>query len=152
MIQRVRLQLVLLAAALSLLAVIISRFVLRAERMELSSTGELVFVVAIVFAIALIAGFVAIALVRRQLRELVDATLQVARNTTRRVPVDTNAPKDDEVREMAEWVNFLAEDATRSHEALEREKILLSAVAEGLTQGVIAVDAEHKIELSLIHI
>ena len=147
MIQRVRLQLVLLAAALSLLAVVISRFVLRAERIELSSTEELVFVVATVFAIALIAGFVAIALVRRQLRDLVAATLQVARDTNRRVVIDANAPRDDEIREMSEWVNFLATDAMKSHAALAREKVLLSAVAEGLTQGVIAVDADHKIEL-----
>ncbi len=147
MIQRVRLQLVLLAAALSLLAVIISRFVIRAERIELSSTGELVFVTGMVFGIALAAGWVAIALVRRQLRELVDATVQVARDTSRRVPIDPNAPRDDEIRELSEWVNFLATDATTSHTALAREKVLLSAVAEGLNQGVIAVDAEHKIEL-----
>ena len=147
MIQRVRVQLVLLAAALSLVAVIVSRFVLHTENIELTSTGELLFVIASVFAIALIAGFVAIGLVRRQLRELVEATHKVARNTSRRVSVDANAPAGDELRELGEWVNFLAEDASRSHHALEREKVLLSAVAEGLTQGVIAVDADHKIEL-----
>jgi len=147
LIQRVRLQLILLAAALSLVAVIVSRFVLHTENIELTSTGELLFVVASVFAIALIAGFVAIGLVRRQLRELVEATHQVARDTSRRVPVDADAPADDELRELGQWVNFLAEDAARSHHALEREKVLLSAVAEGLTQGVIAVDADHKIEL-----
>ncbi len=147
MIQRVRLQLILLAAALSLIAVILLRFVLRAERVQLGSLGELAFVIFMVFGIALIAGFVAIGLVRRQLRELVDATLQVARDTSRRVPIEPDAPAGDEVRELAEWVNFLAEGATRTHEALEREKHLLSAVAEGLTQGVIAVDADHKIEL-----
>jgi len=147
LIQRVRLQLILLAAALSLLAVVISRFVLHAERIELSSMGELVFVIASVFGIALAAGWVAIALVRRQLRELVNATIQVARDPQRRVPVDADAPRDDEIRELAEWVNFLATDATKSQVALAREKVLLSAVAEGLNQGVIAVDAEHKIEL-----
>jgi len=147
LIQRVRLQLILLAAALSLLAVVVSRTVLHTERIELGSFGELVFVVASVFAIALIAGFVAIALVRRQLRDLVNATHQVARDTNRRVPIDADAPADDEIREIAQWVNFLAGDATKNHQALEREKVLLSAVAEGLTQGVIAVDAENKIEL-----
>lgn len=44
-------------------------------------------------------------------------------------------------------MNFLAEDADRSHTALARERVLLSSVAEGLTQGVIAVDGEHRIEL-----
>jgi two-component system phosphate regulon sensor histidine kinase PhoR len=147
LIQRVRLQLILLAAALSLLAVVVSRFVLHTERIELSYAGELVFVITSVFGISLIAGWVAIALVRRQLRELVDATLQIARDPDRRVTVDATAPRDDEIRQLSEWVNFLAEDATKNHVALEREKVLLSAVAEGLTQGVIAVDADHKIEL-----
>jgi len=53
----------------------------------------------------------------------------------------------DEVRELAEWINFLADDAARSHRALARERMLLAAVADGLTQGVIAVDGEHRIEL-----
>ncbi|HEU0034323.1 MAG TPA: ATP-binding protein, partial [Kofleriaceae bacterium] len=43
--------------------------------------------------------------------------------------------------------NFLAEDATKTHQALARERVLLAAVADGLTQGVIAVDGEHRIEL-----
>ncbi len=147
MIKRVRLQLVLLAAALSLLAVIVSRTVLHTRSIELGSFGEIVFVVASVFAIALIAGFVGITLVRRQLRDLVNATHQVARDTNRRVPIDPETPADDEIRELSQWVNYLAGDASKNHQALAREKVLLSAVAEGLTQGVIAVDAENKIEL-----
>lgn len=147
MIQRVRMQLVLLAAALSLVAVVVFRFVLRTEIHALSTGGELVVVLVSVFAISVVAGSLGILVVRRQMRELIEATLQVARDMNRRVPIDPTASQSDELRQLSEWVNFLAEDATKSHQALAREKTLLSAVAEGLNQGVIAVDAEHKIEL-----
>jgi two-component system phosphate regulon sensor histidine kinase PhoR len=89
---------------------------------------------------------VTLLIVRRELRELVHATKNVVRDTTRRVPLD-DAPAGDEVRELGEWVNFLADDATKSHHALARERVLLSAVAEGSNQGVIAIDNEHRIEL-----
>ena len=47
-----------------------------------------------------------------------------------------------------EWVNFLAEDATQEPpRARARDARCCRAVAEGLTQGVIAVDGEHRIEL-----
>jgi two-component system phosphate regulon sensor histidine kinase PhoR len=44
-------------------------------------------------------------------------------------------------------VNFLAEDAVKNRRALAHERVLLATVAEGLTQGVIAVDGDHRIEL-----
>ena len=68
------------------------------------------------------------------------------RDTSRRVAILDGSP-GEEIRELGEWVNFLAEDADRSHVALARERVLLSSVAEGLTQGVIAVDGDHRIEL-----
>jgi two-component system phosphate regulon sensor histidine kinase PhoR len=98
------------------------------------------------FMIAIVAGLVVLGTVRRSLRELVTSTQDVARDASRRVaPID--APPSDEVRQLAEWVNFLVEDAERSHRALARERALLSALADGTTQGVIAVDDDHKIEL-----
>ena len=147
MIVRVRSRLLLLAAALSLLAAITYRGVLRADGFTWDPAGELLFVIAGVFGISLFSAWIALALARSYIRELVDTTHNIARDPARRVPVDTTAPKGDEVRELGEWVNFLAEDAARSHEALAHEKALLAAVAEGLNQGVIAVDAEHRIEL-----
>jgi two-component system phosphate regulon sensor histidine kinase PhoR len=69
----------------------------------------------------------------------------VVRDPSRRI--SSEAPSGDEIRELAEWVNFLADDAHKSHRALARERMLLAAVAEGLTQGVIAVDGDHRIEL-----
>ncbi|MEJ7599736.1 MAG: ATP-binding protein [Kofleriaceae bacterium] len=97
--------------------------------------------VAIVFT-----GYMVTATMRRSLRDLTTATRDIVRDTNRRVP-PIDAPADDEVRQLAEWVNFLAEDATRSHQGLAHERVLLTTIAEGLTQGVIAVDAEHRIEL-----
>jgi two-component system phosphate regulon sensor histidine kinase PhoR len=76
---------------------------------------------------------------------MVKAMRDVVRDPSRRI--GTDGPSGDELRELAEWVNFLAEDADKSHRALARERMLLAAVADGLTQGVIAVDGEHRIEL-----
>jgi two-component system phosphate regulon sensor histidine kinase PhoR len=99
-----------------------------------------------VFVLVMVTGLITLELARRSIRELADQTRNVVRDTSRRVSILDTA-KDDEVRELGEWVNFLAEDADRSHVARARERVLLSSVAEGLTQGVIAVDGEHKIEL-----
>ncbi|MBA3540591.1 MAG: PAS domain-containing protein, partial [Deltaproteobacteria bacterium] len=100
----------------------------------------------IAFVIALVAGWAGLALAQRTMHELVLATRSVVRDTSHRIPSST-APPHDEVRELGEWVNFLAEDAERSHLALARERTLLAAVADGLTQGVIAVDGDLRIEL-----
>ena len=51
------------------------------------------------------------------------------------------------MRELAQWINALAEDAERSRNALHHERTLLASVADGLTQGVIAIDGERKIEM-----
>jgi two-component system phosphate regulon sensor histidine kinase PhoR len=98
------------------------------------------------FTLALVAGGLVYLIARRPLQALADNAREVARDTGRRVPAIA-APPSDDVRQIAEWINFLADDADRSHRALARERELLSTVAEGLTQGVIAVDGEHKIEL-----
>jgi len=98
------------------------------------------------FVLALVTGWLVLASVRASLRDLARSTRDVVRDTARRVPW-VDAEPGDEVRQLAEWVNFLAEDADRSHQALARERVLLSAVAEGLTQGVIAVDGDRRIEL-----
>ncbi|MBA3817537.1 MAG: PAS domain-containing protein [Deltaproteobacteria bacterium] len=98
------------------------------------------------FVIAIATGWLVLGAARSSLRELAASTRDVVRDTSRRVP-QLHADPQDELRELAEWVNVLAEDAERSHRALARERVLLAAVADGLNQGVIAVDADHKIEL-----
>ncbi|MDQ3340169.1 MAG: ATP-binding protein [Myxococcota bacterium] len=98
------------------------------------------------FVIAIASGLLAIESLRRSLRQLASSTRDVVRDSSRRVPA-VEANPDDEGRQIAEWVNYLAEDAERSHTALARERALLSALADGTTQGVVAVDDDHKIEL-----
>jgi two-component system, OmpR family, phosphate regulon sensor histidine kinase PhoR len=145
LIQRVRSRLLLLAIALALgIGVVVA--VLERQDVALSVTGEIAMVALAVFVLVLVTGLFTLELARRSMRDLANQTRNVVRDTSRRVSL-LDAVKGDEVRELGEWVNFLAEDADRSHVALARERVLLSSVAEGLTQGVIAVDGEHKIEL-----
>ena len=113
---------------------------------ELGAPGDVLLIMASVFAVAIVAALLTMDLGRRATSQLAHATREVVRDTSRRVAMTRPSPFD-EIREIAEWVNFLAEDADRSHRALARERVLLAAVAEGLTQGVIAVDGDHRIEL-----
>ncbi len=146
MIQRVRSRLIALAASIAIASTVVCALLLRAGALELTSAGEVLVIAAAMFALVLFIGWAVVGIIRRQIRELVAATRKVVRDPVLRVPV-SDQPRGDELRELAEWVNFLADDATKSHHALARERVLLSSVAEGLTQGVIAVDAEHRIEL-----
>ncbi|MFN0246099.1 MAG: sensor histidine kinase [Kofleriaceae bacterium] len=139
-----RARLLLVAVALSLASA--GLYALFAPDIQGASSRSVLGLMAAVFVVALIAGAVVYLVLRRDLREVVSATKDVVRDTTRRVPIG-DAPPGDEVRELSEWVNFLAEDATKSHHALARERALLAGVADTLNQGVIAVDADHRIEL-----
>lgn len=145
MILRVRARLLLVAVALSLVAG--GLYALFANDLRaLSTSGDVFALMVLAFIVAIIAGTAVYLVLRRDLRTVIGATKDVVRDTTRRVPIG-DAPPGDEVRELSEWVNFLAEDATKSHHALARERALLAAVADTLNQGVIAVDADHRIEL-----
>jgi len=141
-------RLVAISIAIALIAGIVCHLMLRVDAAELVSLAAVAPLAAATaaFAIALAVGLIVQAMLRRSLSELAAATRNVVRDTARRVP-PVAAPPEDELRQLAEWVNFLAEDAEGSHRALARERVLLATVAEGLTQGVIAVDAEHRIEL-----
>ena len=88
--------------------------------------------------------FIATVLATRPLRRLRDATRDIVRDGKKRVPL---ASLDGPARELARWINALAEDAEHRRDALGRERILLASIADGLAQGVIALDAERKIEL-----
>jgi two-component system phosphate regulon sensor histidine kinase PhoR len=97
-------------------------------------------------ALALIAAtaFVTLAFARRPVRRLRDATRDVVRDPKRRV---ATLSLDGELRELGHWIDALAEDAESRREALVRERALLASVADGLTQGVIAIDGERRIEM-----
>ena len=143
MIQRLRLRLFILATFVALLVWALCRGFLLVDQkgIDTAATAAL-----IAFALALVLGSIVALMTRGMLRDLVVATRGVVRDPTRRIPPG-DAPPEDETRELAEWVNFLADDAEKSHRALDRQRVLLSSVAEGLTQGVIAVDGQHRIEL-----
>jgi two-component system phosphate regulon sensor histidine kinase PhoR len=145
--QHVRTWIVAAALAAALVAGLACHLLLRvaaADRAAIDAAAPLAGLGA--FAIALAIGLFVRAKIQRALGELAAAMREVVRDTSRRVPA-VKAPPGDELRQLAEWMNFLADDAERSHQALARERVLLATVAEGLTQGVIAVDGEHRIEL-----
>jgi two-component system phosphate regulon sensor histidine kinase PhoR len=147
-VHHVRTWLVLISVAVALVAGIACYLLLRAEpadRIVIAAAAPLAVSIA-ALALAVGAGLFVRSLIQHSLGELADAIRDVVRDTSRRVPSVKAAP-DDPLRQLAEWVNFLAEDADRSHRALARERVLLATVADGLTQGVIAVDGEHRIEL-----
>ena len=96
------------------------------------------------FVLVAVTALLVLAISRRRLRRIINATHDVVRNNATRVPV---ASMGGELRELAEWINALAEDAQKSRDALAHERMLLASVADGLTQGVIAIDGDHKIEM-----
>jgi two-component system phosphate regulon sensor histidine kinase PhoR len=145
LIQRVRSRLYLLAIALATVAAILAA-ALSSHGFDADALSGFAWVGLLVLAVALVSGLVTLALVRRSMREVTEQTRNVVRDTSKRVSL-LDVETGDELRQLAEWVNFLAEDADRSHTALARERVLLSSVAEGITQGVIAVDGHHRIEL-----
>ena len=140
MIQRVRFRLLGLALLISLAAGIAA-----SAAMHTQAAADVLPIAIGAFAIAIGAGSAVALVLRGTLRDLVRITQDVIRHPSRRIASDGRA--DDEVHELGEWINFLADDAHKSHLALARERMLLAAVADGLTQGVIAVDGEHRIEL-----
>jgi two-component system phosphate regulon sensor histidine kinase PhoR len=140
LIQRIRFQPLGLALLVSLVAGVAAAAVIRTQ-----TARDLLPIALTAFAVAFGAGGAVALFLRGALRDFVKTTRDVIRDPSRRIPSERLT--GDEVHELAEWINFLADDAHKSHRALARERMLLAAVAEGLTQGVIAVDGEHRIEL-----
>lgn len=91
-----------------------------------------------------VAVLITIAVMRRRLSRVVLATHDILRDHERRIPT---LSLSGDLRALAEWINSLAEDAERRGSALVAERTLLAAVADGLTQGVIALDGERRIEM-----
>jgi two-component system phosphate regulon sensor histidine kinase PhoR len=97
-------------------------------------------------ALALVAAtaLVTAMLTRRSLRRLRDATHDIVRDGKKRMPV---ASLEGTARELGQWINALAEDAEQHRAALARERALLASLADGLTDGVIALDGDRRIEM-----
>jgi two-component system phosphate regulon sensor histidine kinase PhoR len=140
LIQCVRLRLLGLALLISLAAGVAA-----SAAMHPQTAADVLPIVIGAIVIAIAAGSAVALILRGALRDLVKATHDVARDPSRRIASDE--PSGDELRALAGWINFLADGAHKNDLALARERMLLAAVADGLTQGVIAVDGEHRIEL-----
>ena len=91
-----------------------------------------------------VTAIVTVAIMRRPQRALIKDVQTIVRDPGRRIPSITGSA---DMRELARWINALAEDSERSRDALHHERTLLASVADGLTQGVIAIDGERKIEM-----
>lgn len=85
-----------------------------------------------------------IAIARRPVRRLTAAMRDLVRDPSRRISMRSGT---GDVHELSQWINALAEDAERSRLALHHERMLLASVADGLTQGLIAIDGERRIEM-----
>jgi two-component system, OmpR family, phosphate regulon sensor histidine kinase PhoR len=96
-------------------------------------------------AIAIVATAILTAAVTgRTVRRLARAAQDLVRNPDHRIPI---ASTGGAARELADWINAIADEAAKSRDALARERTLLASVADGLTQGVIALDGERRIEM-----
>src|SRR5262245_10800225 len=84
-------------------------------------------------------------ILRSAIHRMTKSMRDVVRDPNQRIV--PNGTVSNELRELTEWINFLADDTDKSHHALAREKMLLATVTDDLTQSVIAVDSEHRIEL-----
>ncbi|MBA2538130.1 MAG: PAS domain-containing protein [Deltaproteobacteria bacterium] len=136
---QLRVRLVVLAAVIAVAMVIAVRLT-ELDRDQLSIVAGMVG-----FLLVIATGWIVHAWLRRPLEELTSSVQDVVRDTSRRVPALQSAGASE--RQLADWVNFLADDAERAHRSLARERELLATVADGMTQGVIAIDDDHKIEL-----
>ncbi|MGE0550875.1 MAG: sensor histidine kinase [Kofleriaceae bacterium] len=145
MIRSVRTRLIVIAGSVSLAIVAGLALVTGATALDLTAPRDLVALGAVLFAALWLVGWTVMTTMRRAIASVARSARDVVRDPDRRIPLTGDT--DDELRAVAEWINFLADDTVKSHHALARERVLLSSVAEGLTQGVIAVDGEHRIEL-----
>ena len=96
-------------------------------------------------ALAIVAtALVTAAVTGRTLRRLAREAQAIVRNPDHRIPI---ASTSGVARALADWINALADEAKKSRDALARERTLLASVADGLTQGVIALDGDRRIEM-----
>jgi two-component system phosphate regulon sensor histidine kinase PhoR len=99
--------------------------------------------VALAIALVLVTALATAAIVRRPVVRLTRTTHDLVRDPSRRVVLASTGT----LRELGQWINALAEETQRSRDALAHERTLLASVADVLTQGVIAIDGDRKIEM-----
>jgi two-component system phosphate regulon sensor histidine kinase PhoR len=101
--------------------------------------------IAAAVAVAIVAtALITAAVLNRRLHRIARAAQDLVRNPGHRIPI---ASESGTSRELAQWINELADQVAESREALQRERTLLASVADGLTQGVIALDGDRRIEM-----
>ena len=101
-------------------------------------------IVAAVAIAIVVTALVTAAVSGRSMRRIARAAQDIVRHPDHRIPI---ASQGGVARELADWINALADEAAKSRDALARERTLLASVGDGLTQGVIALDGERKIEM-----
>ena len=100
--------------------------------------------VAVALGLIAVTAVISAVIARRPLQRLIRDTQALVRDPSKRLPALSGA---SDLRELSQWINALAEDSQHSREALHHERELLASVADGLTQGVIAIDGDRKIEM-----
>src|SRR5262245_45536757 len=111
---------------------------------ERSRRGRRMTFVVIAAALVVATAIATATIMHGRVRRVSAAVQDIVRDPARRMPI---ASLGGDLRELAEWINALAEDAQRSRDELAHERTLLASVADGLTQGVIAIDGERRIEM-----
>jgi len=91
-----------------------------------------------------VTALVTAAVTGRRVRRLARAAQDLVRHPDHQLPT---ASAGGVLGDLTHWLNALADEVTRSRDALARERVLLASVANGLTQGVIALDGERRIEM-----
>jgi two-component system, OmpR family, phosphate regulon sensor histidine kinase PhoR len=77
----------------------------------------------------------------RSLRLLATQAREIARGGERRI----DAWSGSEIGDIGGSLNRMAEDIEQTVAALARERALLAAVLEGMSQGIVALDADHRV-------
>ena len=102
--------------------------------------GEMV--IALGFGAVAVVGLAAARRSQRALHSLARAATEVTAGGPRRI-----AEAGGELDPVARLINRMADDAARTLEALRGERDLLGSVLDSMTQGVIALDGDHRITL-----
>jgi two-component system, OmpR family, phosphate regulon sensor histidine kinase PhoR len=137
LIRQVRTRLFFASSALLVLIDAIAILALRDSFVGISAAGLAFATIAIALATAAVLAYVVGHMLRRDLRELV---------TTARAKPRPNAADDVDGRpDVDDWVHGMAADAHHHRAELQRERALLSAVLDAMTDGVIVLDRTNRI-------
>ncbi|MCB9561316.1 MAG: PAS domain-containing sensor histidine kinase [Kofleriaceae bacterium] len=91
--------------------------------------------------VALLMTLLASWLMDRAVRDLSARTRDMAMGRSRRVPIVDG----DDLGDVGIWINHLADDLDRGAAALDHERAILSSVLDGVSHGVIGLDADRRI-------